>query len=259
MKEKKRKISNMRIEIKGIPAAPGIAIGRAYIFGTEDMVPKERSILEKEIAAEVSRFKEALKKTKKELLAIEKKISREMGVNHGRIFSAHLLVLEDSVLVHEVITRLKKKRKNIEVVFVEVLNKYISVLSKAKDEYLRDRISDITDVGKRILRNLMGSEKKGLEEIDGKSIVIAYDLSPSDTAMMHKGRVLGFATDIGGRTSHTAIMAKSLEIPAVVGMEDITDMVQNGDYVILDGIHGIVIINPTKKDLEKYEGDKKKY
>ena len=260
MKEEKSHSSKKKqVQLKGIPAASGIVMGKAYVFGTEDMAPVERRISEKDIPAEIERFREALEKTKKEILAIEKKISREMGVEHGKIFSAHLLVLEDSVLVKEVIATLMKKKKNIEVIYAEVLNKYISALSEVKDEYLRDRISDIADVGKRILRNLAGVEEKSLKDIDEKLIVVAYDLSPSDTAMMHKGRVLGFATDIGGRTSHTAIMAKSLEIPAVVGLESVTDIVKTGDQIILDGIHGVVIINPTRRFFEKYRKEKKKY
>ena len=255
----KKSSGKKQIQLKGIPAAPGIAIGKAHVFGTEDMIPQERKISESEVVVEIARFKEALKETRKEVLAIEKRISREMGVDHGGIFRAHLLVLEDSVLVQEVISRLKKKKKNIETVFAEVLNKYISVLSEAKDEYLRDRVSDITDVGKRILRNLIGVEERSMEGLHEKAIVISYDLSPSDTAMMHKGRVIGFATDIGGRTSHTAIMAKSLEIPAVVGLESVTDVVKNGDQIILDGTHGVVIVNPTKRFLEKYEKEKKKF
>ncbi|MGB2650612.1 MAG: phosphoenolpyruvate--protein phosphotransferase [Candidatus Omnitrophota bacterium] len=254
----KKSSSKKQIQLKGIPAAPGIAIGKAHVFGTEDMMPQERKITESEITLEIARFREALKETRKEVLAIEKKISREMGVDHGGIFRAHLLVLEDSVLVQEVISRLKKKKKNIETVFAEVLNKYVSVLSEAKDEYLRDRVSDITDVGKRILRNLIGVEEKSMEGLTEKAIIISYDLSPSDTAMMHKGRVIGFATDIGGRTSHTAIMAKSLEIPAVVGLESVTDVIKNGDQIILDGTHGVVIVNPTKRFLEKYQREKKK-
>jgi phosphotransferase system enzyme I (PtsI) len=248
-----------QVQIKGIPAAPGIVIGKVHIFGTEELVPAERSIATEDIPVEKERFKSALKKTKKEILSIEEKISREMGVEHGKIFNAHLLVLEDSVLVQEVLTRLEKKKKNIESVFAQVLNNYIKVLSEAKDEYLRDRISDIADVGKRILRNLVGVEAKSLDSLDEKAVIVAYDLSPSDTAMMHRGRVIGFATDIGGRTSHTAIMAKSLEIPAVVGLETITDIAHNGDRIILDGIHGIVVINPNKRVLEKYKREKKKY
>ncbi|MFC1570389.1 phosphoenolpyruvate--protein phosphotransferase [Candidatus Omnitrophota bacterium] len=248
-----------QIQLKGIPAAPGIVMGKAHIFGSEDMTPIEHDIDEKDMTREIERFNQALKLTRKELLEIEKKISREMGIEHGKIFAAHLLVLEDTVLIHEVIARLKKRKKNIGTVFTEVLNKYIGALADAKDEYLRDRITDIADVGKRILKNLVGKKERSLEDLDEKAIIIAYDLAPSDTAMMHKGRVMGFATDIGGRTSHTAIMAKSLEIPAVVGLESVTDVVKNGDQIILDGIHGVVIVNPTKRFLEKYQKEKAKY
>ncbi len=160
MKEKKQASLNKQIQLRGIPAAPGIAIGKAHVFGTEEIVPPQRDITEAEIPAEIMRFKDVLAKTRKEILAIEKKISKEMGVEHGKIFSAHLLVLEDSMLVKEVISRLAKRKKNIEAVFAEVLDKYISVLSEAKDEYLRDRIADITDVGKRILGTSRASKKR---------------------------------------------------------------------------------------------------
>jgi len=259
MTEKKKNPAKKQRKIKGIPAAPGIVVGKAYVFGTETVSPKERVITDREIDGEIKKFETALEKTRKELLDIEKKISKEMGVEHGRIFSAHLMVLEDKVLIGEVVSQLKKRKRNISFVFAEVLNRYTSALSGAKDEYLRDRSSDIADVGKRVLKNLIGTKERSMESLDEKSIIIAYDLSPSDTAMMHKGRVLGFATDIGGRTSHTAIMAKSLEIPAVVGLESVTDLVSNGDQVILDGIHGVVIVNPAKKVLEKYEKEKEKY
>ena len=248
-----------QIQLKGIPAAPGIVIGKAHLFGTEDIFPTDNDVFETEIPQEVEKFNEALKKTRKELLEIEKKISKEMGLEHGKIFSAHLLVLEDTVLINEVIARLKKTKKNIGLVFTEVLERYIDALSDAKDEYLRDRIADIADVGKRVLKNLIGKKERRLDELEEKAIIIAYDLAPSDTAMMHKDRVLGFATDIGGRTSHTAIMAKSLEIPAVVGLESVTDVIKNGDQVILDGIHGTVIVNPTKRFIDKYLKEKTKY
>jgi phosphotransferase system enzyme I (PtsI) len=259
MKEQKKGTSKKQIQLKGIPASPGIVFGRVQLYGVEDMLPPERSITAAEVSGEIDRFQKVLAKTKREILEIERKISSEMGVDHGKIFGAHLLVLEDVVLVEEVITRLKKKRKNIEFVFAEVLDKYINVLSAAKDEYLRERISDISDVGKRILRNLLGTNNDLLQNLEERSIVVAYDLSPSDTAMMHKGRVIGFATDIGGRTSHTAIMAKSLEIPAVVGLENVTDAVQTGDQIIVDGMRGLVIINPTRRFIEKYEKEKEKF
>ena len=179
-----------------------------------------------------------------------------MGAEHGQIFSAHLLVIDDSMLIEEVISRLKRERLSIEYIFQDVLRRYIKVFSEMDDEYLKERISDVNDVGRRILRNLIGAKEDILSNLKEKVIVVAYDLSPSDTATMHKRNVIAFATDIGGRTSHTAIMAKSLEIPAVVGLETVTKKIESGDSVIIDGTHGMVIINPTAATVKKYEKDK---
>jgi phosphotransferase system enzyme I (PtsI) len=245
--------------LKGIPASPGIAIGKAMLLDREQYVIPRRSIKEEQVQNEIKRFKDALIQTKNELLEIKKRISEEMGVEHGQIFSAHLLVLEDSMLIEEVMAKLKKDKLSIEYVFQDVLKRYIKVFSEMDDEYLKERISDINDVGKRVLRNLIGAKEDIFSNLKEKVIVIAYDLSPSDTAMMHKKNLIGFATDIGSRTSHTAIMAKSLEIPAVVGLEAMTKSVENGDTIIVDGAHGNVIINPSAKTVKKYEGDKAKF
>ena len=164
------------------------------------------------------------------------------------------LVLEDRMLIEEVIDGLKKERKCVEHIFSKVLDKYINVFSRMNDEYLKERISDIDDIGKRILKNLLGAEKRSLSELKHRVIVVAYDLSPSDTATMHKKNVMGFVTDIGGRTSHTAIMAKSLQIPAVVGLERAAAKIKAEDMLILDGNQGIVIINPDRPTLRKYQG-----
>jgi phosphotransferase system enzyme I (PtsI) len=182
-----------------------------------------------------------------------------MGAEHGQIFSAHLLVIDDSMLIEEVIAKLKKEKISIEYAFQDVLRRYIKVFSEMDDEYLKERISDINDVGRRILRNLIGAKEDILSTLKEKVIVVAYDLSPSDTATMHKKNVKGFATDIGGRTSHTAIMAKSLEIPAVVGLELLTKKVESGDQIIIDGNHGVVVINPSQKTLRRYEVDREKF
>lgn len=239
--------------LKGIPASPGIAVGRAYLFDTRQFIISVRMIKENEIPGEIARFEDALIKTRLEILDIQKKITKEMGSHHAEIFNAHLLVLEDRMLIEEVIEQLKKERKCVEHVFSKVLDKYITVFSKMNDEYLRERISDIDDVGKRILKNLLGTKERSLSELKEKVIVVAYDLSPSDTATMHKKHVMGFVTDIGGRTSHTAIMAKSLEIPAVVGLEKATAKIKADDELIVDGTNGIIIINPNKETLRKYQ------
>ncbi len=247
------------IQLKGIPAAPGITIGKAFLVDSEQYVILKRTIGEKDVAHEISRFKGALLKTKNELLEIKKRISKEMGAEHGQIFSAHLLVLEDTMLIEEVISKLRKELVVVEYVFQDVLRRYLNIFSKIDDEYLKERISDITDVGKRVLRNLIGAKQDLLSDLKEEVIVVAYDLSPSDTASMHDKNVIGLATDIGGRTSHTAIMAKSLEIAAVVGLETVTSRVKNRDPLIIDGTHGVVVINPSKETLEKYKIKKKKF
>ncbi len=238
--------------LKGIPAAPGIAIGKAFLFDSTEFVVPQTKILDKDVPKEIARFEEALIKTRSEILEIQKKISKEMGSQHAEIFNAHLLVLEDRMLIEEIIERLKKERLSVEHIFTKVLEKYIKVFSKMNDEYLTERISDINDVGKRILRNLLGAKQETLSDLKEEAIVVAYDLSPSDTATMHKKNVIGFVTDIGGRTSHTAIMAKSLEIPAVVGLEIATKRIKSGDLLIIDGYEGVVLINPDAKVLKQY-------
>jgi len=247
------------IIIKGIPASPGVAIGKVFLLDSEQYVITKRRIDKKDLEKEVKRFKDALKKTKDEIIDIKKKISQEMGLVHAQIFSAHLLVIEDSMLIEEVISKLEEEMVCIEYVFHDVLKRYIKIFSEMDDEYLKERISDVNDVGKRILRNLIGAQSDTLINLTEQSVVVAYDLSPSDTATMHKKNVIGFVTDIGGRTSHTAIMAKSLEIPAVVGLAVVTSQVRAEDMIIVDGTHGIVIINPSEKTLKKYTDQKKKW
>ncbi len=240
-----------QISLKGIPAAPGLVIGKAFCLGSEDLEVEKRSITESRIPKEIARFEEALIKTRTEILDIQKKISKEMGVRHAQIFNAHLLVLEDRTLIEGVISRLKKEKLCIEYIFLQVLKKYIKTFSHIDDPYLRERLSDIEDVGKRILRNLRGIRREILSQLKEKLIIVAYDLSPSDTASMHREKVIGFITDIGGKTSHTAIMAKALEIPAVVGLEEATARIKTGDTIIVDGTKGEVLINPDRAALTK--------
>jgi phosphotransferase system enzyme I (PtsI) len=245
--------------LTGIAAASGIAIGRAMLLDHEDMSVPAVPITPDQVAGEVLRFEEALTKTRNQILKIQHQITLELGREHAEIFDAHLMLLEDRTLIAEVIQGLKTQRLAVEYVFSQALKKYSTVLSNVNDEYLRERVADVNDVSRRILKNLMGEQTGRLDRITEKVIVIAYDLSPSDTATMHKKNVIGFATDIGGRTSHTAIMAKSLEVPAVVGLEKITQAVKDGDEVIIDGISGKVIINPDASTRETYEVEREKY
>jgi len=238
---------------KGIAASPGIAFGKVHLVDSEEIAIPKISIKESSIPKEITRFQEALTKTRAEILAIRDKISREIGQEHGDIFNAHLMVIEDRALIEEVMEKIKKEKLTSEYVFSHVLKRYVQSFLKIDDEYLRERVSDINDVGRRILRNLVGANKTSLGDLPEKMIIVAYDLSPSDTAVMHRKNVIGFATDIGGRTSHTAIMAKSLEIPAVVGLQMITGQVKEGDVMIVDGLEGVAIVNPTPGELQKYK------
>lgn len=244
---------------KGIAASPGIAIGKAFLYNKEEPPIERKKIKASEIAKEIVRFEDAMIKTRSEIVSIRDNIAKEMGVKHAEIFNAHLLVLEDRMIIDEVISRIRSERVNIEYIFAAVLKKYIRAFQKMDDEYLRERITDIEDVGKRLLINLLGRRKQTLFNLPAKSVVVAYDFSPSDTATMHRKNVIGFVTDIGGKTSHTAIMAKSLEIPAVVGLENITEKVKANDTVIVDGDNGVVLVNPKRKILAQYLREKKRH
>ncbi|MDI6758178.1 MAG: phosphoenolpyruvate--protein phosphotransferase [Candidatus Omnitrophota bacterium] len=246
------------IKFKGIAAATGISIGPAYKIGKEELTALKEAIAEKDIPLELQLFEEALIKTRKEVIELQKRISFEMGQEEARIFDAHLLVLEDRMLIEEVISRLKKEKLNVAYIFLEVLKKYADIFSKIEDEYLRERVADINDVGRRILRHLIGKERPGLSDLKEKVVIVAHDISPSDAAAMHKQNVAAFITDIGGKTSHTAIMAKSLEIPAVVGLQDATLKIKQGDMLIVDGLTGIVMVEPDEETLRIYQQEEKK-
>ncbi|MFA5087990.1 MAG: phosphoenolpyruvate--protein phosphotransferase [Candidatus Omnitrophota bacterium] len=242
--------------LKGVPAAPGIAMGSAFILDKQDFIVPPRAIMDKEVPIEIARFEEALIQTREEILSLQKKIGAEMAGQHAQIFDAHLLVLEDRMLIEEVIKGIKNERFSAEYVFSKVLKKYVQVFANMQDEYLRDRITDVNDIGRRVLKNLMDESRfHDFENISEEMIVIAHDLSPSDTASMYHKNILAFATDIGGRTSHTSIMAKSLGVPAVVGLKDATLHINNQDYIIVDGRMGLVIIHPTRETLKIYQGE----
>jgi phosphotransferase system enzyme I (PtsI) len=246
------------VEIKGIAAAAGISIGPVYKIGREEFIVPKLMIRDEDIPLEIQLFEEALIKTRREIINLQKRIATEMGQEEAEIFDAHLLVLEDRMLIEEVISRLEKEHLNAAYIFSEVLKKYIEVFSKIEDEYLKERVADINDVGRRILSNLLGKERRLFEDLKEKVVVVAHDLSPSDTAAMHKQSVCAFVTDIGGKTSHTAIMAKSLEIPAVVGAHDISLKVKAGDLLIVDGTNGVVVINPDEETLNFYRQELEK-
>lgn len=245
-------------EYTGIPVSPGVAIGKVFLFDSEEDVVSKHKINKEDIPREIARFEDALIETRKEIQEIQKKISKSLGAEHGEIFNAHLLVLEDRALIEEVIKKLNKEKVNVEYIFSNVSQKYAKIFSKMEDEYLKERSSDIRDVERRVLHNLVGRKKQDLANLAEEVIVVAYDLAPTDTALMHKEKVIGFATDIGGKTSHTAIMARALGIPAVVGLHDVSKRVPPDATIIIDGHRGLLIVNPAKATLKRYAEEQTK-
>ena len=241
------------IKLKGIGVSGGIGVATAVLLRKDTLSIPKRKIEHGEISREIYRLEEALIETRQQIANLQKKISQDIGFDHGRIFEAHFLVLEDRVLIEDVIKQIKSKLVNVEYAFSQSVKKYVDILLKLNDEYLRERVIDIEDISRRVLRIMLKEEKATpLGDSKEKVIVVAHDLAPSQTASLPKEKILGFATDIGGRTSHTAIIARSLQIPAVVGLETVTKNIKSGDRVIVDGLSGIVIVNPTEKTLKEY-------
>ncbi|MFC1668464.1 phosphoenolpyruvate--protein phosphotransferase [Chlamydiota bacterium] len=246
-------------KLSGIAASPGIVYGKVFLFDVQEDNIVSTHVAAAKLPFEIARLEEALIITRREILDIQQRLSERLGVRHAEIFNAHLMVLEDRSLLEEVIKKLEKDQKNVEFVFNEVIQRYSEIFSQMEDEYLKERVTDIKDVARRVLHNLMGKKRQDLSHLTNEVIVIASDLSPSDTALMHTDKIIGFATDAGSRTSHTAIMARTLEIPAVVGLHDISSKVKTGDWILLDGKRGIVVINPSKATTKKYKQQRLSY
>ncbi len=247
-------------EFKGTGVSPGIAIGKVFVLHSgESFNIVKRTVGPEQISNEIARFEDALTRTRNEILGIRRKLSDQIGRESSDIFMAHLLILEDRTLIEDVIEVIKNEKVSAEYAFAAVLQRYFQAFSQINDEYLKERISDIRDVGKRLLGNLCGEEKKRLEEFKGKVIIAAHDLSPSDTASLDKHKVLAFMTEIGGPTSHTAILGRSLEIPAVVGVEKIIGELQNDDTIIVDGTHGVVIVNPDPATIDRFNTQESRF
>jgi phosphoenolpyruvate-protein phosphotransferase (PTS system enzyme I) len=238
--------------IKGIVASPGIRIGKAFIYkGTNIVIPKY-TIAETQIEPEIARFESAREKTKNEIRMIQSQMAQNFSTEMADIFASHIMALEDPVVSQNTINEIRKNRKNVEWALSDISLQLISQLESIEDEYMRERIIDISDIHKRLIGNLQKIEFQSLADLKDEVIVFAPDLTPSDTAMMNRNRVLAFVTDKGGRTSHTAILARALEIPAIVGTGSATSQIKNGDTVIVDSLHGQVIINPSQSEIDEY-------
>ena len=247
--------------MRGIGVSSGIVIGKAHLIDRAGVDTAQFChIDDSAVDAELKRFRDALTESRGQLRRIKKRLSKEgRGKEHIGIVDAHEMILKDQMLIHDTQKHIKQKRMNAEWALKSVLKDIRELFSRVDDEYLKERGSDIEHIVDRILANLSGRKHAGISEIETPSVVIAHDLSPTDTAQMVKGKVLGFLTDIGGRTSHTAIMARSLEIPAVVGLESVTENVKAGDTVIVDGMTGAVIVNPSESVVKVYERRRKRY
>ena len=239
--------------LRGIAVSGGVCRGKIVVLGkVRDTIPR-REVSEADVPQEIQRFEHALLQTRRQVLEVKRKVNEAMGAKDASIFDAHLLVLEDPTLIDEVIRLIQEQRVNAEHAFRQVAEKYAATLSSMDDEYLRERAADLRDVTARVLDILLGrTDETALHKLKESCIIISEDLSPSTTALLDKKMVLGFATDIGSKTSHTAIMARSLEIPAVVGLHDASKQLNTGQYVLLDGFNGLLVINPTDQTLFEY-------
>ncbi|MCA1320543.1 phosphoenolpyruvate--protein phosphotransferase [Bacillus tianshenii] len=243
--------------IQGIPASSGIAIAKAYRLENPELTVEKKTI--DNAQAEVERFEKAVETSKNELEKIKEHAHRELGADKAEIFSAHLLVLSDPELLNPIKDRIKSDSVNAEVALDETAGMFINMFEQMDNEYMKERAADIRDVTKRVLAHLLGVGVSNPSLISEEVIIIAEDLTPSDTAQLNRQYVKAFTTDIGGRTSHSAIMARSMEIPAVVGTKNVTETIQNGTMVIVDGLDGVVIVDPTDDEIATYTEKQKKH
>jgi phosphotransferase system enzyme I (PtsI) len=237
---------------QGVGVSPGIARGALYVVEDDRDEVARRHIEPSEIPNEIGRFETALIQTRSQILEMQERIAQSIGAKDAGIFDAHLLVVEDRTLIDEVLRKLQTDLCNVEFVFQEVATHYAHTLSQIDDPYLRERALDIQDVTRRVVRNLQGKAPKDFLGLTHPHILLAHNITPSDTATMNRQYVLGLATDLGSRTSHTAIMARSLNIPAVVGLHDASEKLASGREVLLDGYNGLLILDPTPETLWHY-------
>ncbi|HEX7419935.1 MAG TPA: phosphoenolpyruvate--protein phosphotransferase [Thermoanaerobaculia bacterium] len=237
---------------KGIGVSPGIAIGRAVIVEKRITSVYRIPIRDDEVAGEVTRFMESLEKTRDELLELKQKVSRSMGDEFASIFEAHAMMVSDPAFADKVIQKIESEQVNAEWALSEVQEEFQARFESFDDKYLRERTADVRDVAERVLKHLQGVAHHDLSEIKHDVIIIADDLTPSDTIHFNRRPIVGFATETGGRTSHTSIIAKSLFMPAVIGVGRLTKSVDNDEMVIVDGYEGIVIVNPTNAMVAEY-------
>lgn len=243
--------------INGIAASDGVAIAKAYLLVEPDLSYNSEKITD--IDAEIAKFNDAIETSKVELTKIRNNAEKNLGADKAAIFDAHLLVLDDPELIQPIEDKIKNDQVNAPTALSEVTGQFITIFENMDNEYMKERAADIRDVSKRVLAHILGVELPNPSIIDESVVIIGNDLTPSDTAKLNKEFVQGFVTNIGGRTSHSAIMSRSLEIPAVVGTKSITEDVKQGDMIIVDGLTGEVIIDPTDDEVIAYENKRERF
>lgn len=244
--------------IKGIAASDGVAIAKAYLLVEPDLTfDKNEKVTD--VEGEVAKFNNAIEASKVELTKIRNNAEVQLGADKAAIFDAHLLVLDDPELIQPIQDKIKNENANAASALTDVTTQFVTIFESMDNEYMKERAADIRDVSKRVLSHILGVELPNPCMIDESVVIVGNDLTPSDTAQLNKEFVQGFATNIGGRTSHSAIMSRSLEIPAIVGTKSITQEVKQGDMIIVDGLNGDVIVNPTEDELIAYQDKRERY
>jgi phosphotransferase system enzyme I (PtsI) len=239
------------ITLKGIPASPGISIGPAHVFHKDGPVVVERSIREQEVEQELKKLSAALAHGKKELGKIVEFAEKQLGSKQAKIFEAQLMILDDSILFDSIRKRVRKELKNVEFVVHEEIGKYHALMAASKDEYTRERANDVEDVQNRILRNLQ--EERLVSKIEGSHVIVTKNLAAADALILSRNDVLGYITEIGGSTSHMVLLARALNIPAIVGLHDASILIHKDDELVVDGYSGTVVVNPSKETRAKYQ------
>jgi phosphotransferase system enzyme I (PtsI) len=249
--------AGQEVVLKGVAAAPGISLGPAYLYSK--LIPRieEKSITPEEVEGEIGRLRNANARSEKELLKIHAYAEQKLGSQNARIFEAQIMILADAILMGAIETRIARELKNAEFVIADEITKYKQIMLAAHDEYMRERARDVDDVMNRIIRNIQ--DQKLFSKLEGASIIVSETLAPSDTVIFSRNQVLGYATDLGGVTSHAAILARSLKIPAVVGLRTSTKTVRTGDIVAIDGYAGLIVLNPTEETIQTLERKKRRF
>jgi phosphotransferase system enzyme I (PtsI) len=249
----KERAEKNEVIINGIPASPGIAIGEAFVVNVEDLAVAEDLVDPEHVESEIKLFDKALERTEAELDDLHRTLEDEMGEDHAKILDSHRLILADQQMRKDTVRLIREKRWNAAYAFSQVLDKVLKAFMNIKDEYLRERAEDVRDVKRRVTRNLLGQGVEGLVDLRRKAVVVAKNLTPSDTAGLKKKYVLAFVSDIGGSTSHAAILARSQGIPAVVGLDGFSARARPYDMIIVDGNTGQVVLNPTPQTVKSYK------